>query len=362
MCDGIGGTESMVAGLVECLDTSVIVSDVATLSGYGPVAERLGGANIRVRSLGRDASPGVVYGRLARLVGLGRYDIVCAYGFKATVIARLAVRGVSRRTRFVCGVRGLHVTEVERLDEPKARVALALERLGASLVDIYDSNSPGALELLASAGVPRAKLRYIPNGLNLTSWEASELPDTDEPVILCVARFVARKRHLDLVQAAEQLVARGIGLRLVFVGDGPTLPAIQATVRDGPAAGLVEFRGPLGADAVRTELRRADICCLPSQWEGMANSVMESMAVGLPVVGTDVNGIADLVIHMETGLLVEPANPTALADALATLIGDIAMRRRFGAAGRKRVESEFTMDTVVAAKTSLYRELADQVS
>jgi glycosyltransferase involved in cell wall biosynthesis len=82
----------------------------------------------------------------------------------------------------------------------------------------------------------------------------------------------------------------------------------------------------------------------------------ETMVAGL------VECLDTSVIHMETGLLVEPANPTALAEALATLIGDIEMRRRFGAAGRKRVESEFTMNTVVTAKTSLYRELADQVS
>jgi glycosyltransferase involved in cell wall biosynthesis len=358
MCDGIGGTETMVAALVERLDPAVVASEVATLSGVGPVADRLTHVGVRVRSLGRDASLGVACGRLARLVGHRQYDIVCAYGFKATAVARLAVRGLSRHTRFVCGVRGLHVTEVEEPDEIKARAALALERAGSALVDVYDANSPGAVELLAAAGVSRTKLRYIPNGLDISLWSPSVLRDTPEPVIVCVARFVARKRHLDLVRAAEQLVARGVRFRLIFVGDGPLAPTVKAAAREGSAARHVEFRGPLGMTAIREELAVADICCLPSLWEGMANSVMEAMAAGLPVVGTDVNGIADLVVDGETGWLVPPSSPNVLADALAGLIGDAALRRRFAQAGRARVARHFTMDAMVAAKTSLYRELA----
>lgn len=358
MCDGIGGTETMVASLVERLDRTAVTTEVATLSGYGPVAERLAGASIRVRSLGRDTSFGLAGMRLARVIGRGRYDVVCAYGFKAAGVARLAVRGVGRRTKFICGVRGLHVTEVEFLDGLKARSVMALEQFASPLVDVYDANSSGALALLAAAGVPHEKLRYIPNGVDLAHWPSSVLNDKPEPVILCVARFVARKRHLDLVRAAEHLVARGTRFRLVFVGDGPLLESVRATALAGLAAGSIEFRGPLRARAVMEELAAADICCLPSLWEGMANSVMEAMAAGRPVVGTHVNGIADLVIHGETGLLVQPGDSTAMAEALAELVGDVALRRRFAEAARARIAQHFTIDAMVNAKTALYRELA----
>lgn len=358
MCDGIGGTETMLADLVERLDRTAVATEVATLSGYGPVAERMAGIGIRVRSLGHDASLGLAGARLARVIRRNRYDVVCGYGFKAAGIARVAVHCMSRQARFICGVRGLHVTEVEHVCDGKARAAMAVERLGTSLVDIYDANSTGALSLLANAGVPDEKLRYIPNGLDLSCWPAADLKDTPEPVILCVARFVARKRHIDLVRAAELLLAAGVRFRLVFVGDGPLLGDVQAAARQGPAAGSIDFRGPLRASAVKEELAAADICCLASRWEGMANSVMEAMAAGRPVVGTNVNGIADLVVHRETGLLVEPEDPATMAAAIAELVADVAVRRRFAEAARARVARHFTIEAMVDAKTSLYRELA----
>jgi len=334
-----------------------VQSSVVTLSGRGPVFERLGQLGVDVSSLGHGVSSPIAFARLARMIGSRRYDVVCAYGFKASTVARFSTSGLSPRTRFVCGVRGLHVTDVEQLDGPKARGVLALERLSSPLVDIYDSNSHGALALLERAGVPRRKLRFIPNGLALEDWPAAALSDVGEPVILCVARFVPRKRQIDLVRAAAHLSAGGESFRLVFVGDGPTLPHVKAAARASAASDQIQFRGPLGIEAVREALVTTDICCLCSLWEGMANSVMEAMACGIPVVGTSVNGITDLVVEGQTGVLVAPEHPGALADALRALLNDVALRRRLGRTGRDRVRDQFTIDAMVAQKAALYREL-----
>ncbi|MEA2125192.1 MAG: hypothetical protein QOI80_1974 [Solirubrobacteraceae bacterium] len=359
MCDGVGGTEAMVTTLVERMDPAEVASQVVTLSGHGPVAERLGRAGVPMRSLGRDGGLPTAARRLAGVVARGNYDVVNAYGFKATAAARLATRALDRRARFVCGVRGLHVTETERIDTPKARFTLTMERLGSSLVDIYDANSTGALDLLERAGVPRRKLRYIPNGLDLADWPQVELGDPAEPVVLCVARFVPRKRQIDLVRAAERLAERSVSFRLVFAGDGPTLEEVRAVAAAGAAADRIEFLGLLDHDRVRDQLAAADVVSLPATWEGMANGVMEAMACGLPLVGTDVNGIADLVVEGETGHLVAPETPSALAAALERLLVDAGLRRQMGRAGRERVERHFTVDAMVGAKTALYRELQE---
>lgn len=358
-CDGIGGTETMVASLVERLDPTVVSSEVATLSGRGrPVAERLQGVGVRVRELGRDAPLSLAFGRLGKVIGQERYDVVCAYGLKGTALTRLATRGLSRHTRFVCGVRGLLVTESERVDAPKAKAAAGIEILGSGLVDVYDANSKGALDLLANLGVPRHKLRYIPNGLEPAAWPTAPLADTEEPIVLCVSRFVARKRQLDLVRAAEELARRRVSFRVIFVGDGPKLHEVKAAAEAGSAANHIEFRGGLEPAAVRETMAEADVACLCSMWEGMANAVMEAMACGLPVVGTDVNGIADLVIPDVTGLLVPAKGPAELANALAALLTNVGARRRLGQAGRAYLEQSFTVDAMVAAKANLYGELA----
>jgi glycosyltransferase involved in cell wall biosynthesis len=355
MCDGVGGTEAMVSTLVEQLDPADVTSEVVTLSGHGPVAARLIASGVRVRSLGRGNGVPVATRRLVEVIRREGFDVVNAYGFKATTAARFPARAFG--ARFVCGVRGLHITEAERVDSPKARFALAVERLESGLVDVYDANSLGALDLLVGVGVPRRKLRYIPNGLDLADWPAATLEDVAEPIITCIARFVPRKRQIDLVRAAELLQARDLAFRLVFYGDGPTLDETRVTAAAGPAADRIEFRGPVAPAGVAAALRGADVACLPTMWEGMANTVMEAMACGLPVVGTDVNGVADLIVDGETGALVAPEQPAALAAALEPFLRDVGLRRRMGAAGRRRVAERFTVQAMVRDKAALYREL-----
>ncbi len=200
----------MVASLLERMDRNLVDSELATFSGPGPVATRVSAAGLTVRSLGKDASLPVATARLARVVRSGAFDVVNAYGFKASLIARAVKAVASPGSRFVCGVRGLHVSELEDVDSAKARAIMSLEVLGSPLVDVYDANSHGALELLADKGVPRRKLRYIANGLDLAAWPSRPRANSAPPVALCVARFVPRKRQVDLVEAAERLVdARG---------------------------------------------------------------------------------------------------------------------------------------------------------
>ncbi len=356
-CDGVGGTEFMVATLVERAEPAAVDMDVVTLDARGPIAERLARAGVRVRCLG-GSGLALAFARLARILARERYDVVNAYGFKSTAVARGLTKLLSPGTAFVSGVRGLHVSELEHLDGPKSRVVLRLERLGSPLVDVYDANSKGALELLAAQGVPRAKLHYIPNGIDADAWTREADRPAAVPTVLCIARFVARKRHGDLVRAAAELHRGGVAFRLVLAGDGPLLEPTRALVAELGLEGQVDLPGRAERDAVRRLLAEADVFCLPSLWEGMAGSVMEAMAASLPVVGTDVNGIADLVVDGVTGRLVAPESPAAIAAALAELLVSSELRERFGQAGRRRIIEEFSVEEMVRAKQDLYRLVA----
>jgi glycosyltransferase involved in cell wall biosynthesis len=97
---------------------------------------------------------------------------------------------------------------------------------------------------------------------------------------------------------------------------------------------------------------------LASIWEGLPGSVLEAMAAGLPVVGTNVNGIREIVVPGQTGLLVPPDDADALAEALDALLSDADLRARMGRRGRDRAASEFSIDALVDRKTALFREIA----
>src|SRR5215211_167036 len=353
-CDGLGGTEHMVASLVERMDRRQVAPTVVTLDRPGPVAHRLTDDGIPVRSLGGDGLPRAFI-RLAGILRREPFEVVNAYGFKSPFVTRFLVRALARRSVFVSGVRGLHVSELERLDGLKARLVLRLERRTSGLVDVYDANSKGAVELLAKTGIDRRRLRYIPNGVDVDRWRPDPAGRRGSiPVVLCVARFVPRKRHQDLLRAVAMLRDRGVRLQLKLIGDGPTLPDMRRLVAKLGLDELVCFTGARDPDQVRDAMHRADVFCLTSRWEGMAGSVMEAMACGLPVVGTQVNGIAELVEHARTGYLVPPERPELLAAAFQRLIMDPGEAATLGTAGRNRICREFSVERMVAAKEELY--------
>ncbi|WP_432511358.1 glycosyltransferase family 4 protein [Kineococcus sp. SYSU DK001] len=169
----------------------------------------------------------------------------------------------------------------------------------------------------------------------------------DEFRVLFVGRLVPEKGPSVLLSAAAALRGRTGGrLRVRFVGSGPLLDELQAqVVRDG-LQDVVEFTGPLGNESLPGQYAWADVFCLPSFAEGVPVVLMEALATSLPVVTTAIAGIPELVKGSgdpeENGRLVPPGRPEALAAALQELRElPGAERSRLGAAGRRRVLTEF---------------------
>jgi glycosyltransferase involved in cell wall biosynthesis len=141
----------------------------------------------------------------------------------------------------------------------------------------------------------------------------------------------------------------------ILVGDGELRGELEAQARRLGLAPHVRFAG--WRDNVAEVLALADVFVLPSESEGFGRVLVEAMAMGRPVVATNVGGIPDIVLDGETGLLVEPADPAALASAVGALLDEPARAARLGAAGRARAESTFSLGAHVDAVERVYDEI-----
>jgi glycosyltransferase involved in cell wall biosynthesis len=185
--------------------------------------------------------------------------------------------------------------------------------------------------------------------------------------VLTAARLVEKKGHVHLLEALRLLEERGVDVRAALAGGGPLAEVLAAHAAEAGIQDRLEFLGTVSHEDLLAGLSsgRWDAAVLPSvvtasgELEGIPVSLVEAMAAGLPVVGTETGGIPEL-LRDGAGILVPPGNPEALADALQELAGDVSLRARLGAAGRRRIEEEFAVDAVAGELDARFR--ASQVA
>jgi len=191
-----------------------------------------------------------------------------------------------------------------------------------------------ASEALASAArqLGARDVRIVPSGIEIPA----EVGAPDEPPhVLYVGRLSEEKGVLELAEAAA-------GLPLVVVGDGPLRDRVP---------GAVGFVPP---HEVGAYLERAAVVACPSRREGYGVAARQAMAYGRPVVATPAGGLVDAVVDGETGLVVPIGDPAALRAALERLLGDGDLRARLGAAGRRRAQERYGLDTAARATLAAY--------
>jgi glycosyltransferase involved in cell wall biosynthesis len=168
-----------------------------------------------------------------------------------------------------------------------------------------------------------------------------------------VARLVPEK-GVDVFIRAAALMWHGLpGVSFVIVGDGPEAAALE---RLAERLGIRERIGFLGARAeAQTIIRRLDIICVPSRTARIPLVVLEAMALGIPIVASDVGGIPELVTHRRHALLVPPGDPFALASAVRTLIGRPTLARRLADSAFQRSQTELSPAHLAQRMVDIYR-------
>ena len=193
------------------------------------------------------------------------------------------------------------------------------------------------------------RIHRIYNGLNIAEFRRADFASTP-PLIIAVGRLIAKKGFADLIRACLLLLERRRSFHCKIIGDGPLENELRGQIEQLGLQKCVDLPGARSQNEIREHLAAANVFVLPSVIDpdgGMDNLptvIMEAMATGLPVVSTAIGGIPEMVIHNETGFLVEPGNATELAGAIDRVIVDLAMAKRFGQAGYERAQRLFSID------------------
>ncbi len=211
-------------------------------------------------------------------------------------------------------------------------------------------------------GVPESKLRTLSIGVDLNYFLPDPLRSRElDPVVLFVGRLVEKKGCDHLIRAMSLVEARHPAARLLIVGDGPLLDPLRAQARD--SLRNCTFLGSQPPSVVRDLMYRSSVLAAPSvvaasgDTEGLPINLCEAQAVGLPVAGFQGPGVSEAVVENETALLVTPGDEPALAEAISSLLTDASLSKRLAAAGRRRAEEHFSLETQTARLEDLYNEV-----
>jgi glycosyltransferase involved in cell wall biosynthesis len=368
-----GGAPRVLLDLVRGLDRDRFSQTLAT----GPAVEGMDlvpearGLRIPVEEIAplcRPVSPGRDLSALVTLVGLikrGGFDIIHTHTSKAGFLGRLAARraGVLRvvyspHGDIFSGYFGAIETAAYTVAERMAA------RWCARIVTLSDA---GALEYLARGIGERHQFVTIPNGVDADALSQRadrggvrrELGIGDDDVVIAYVGRLVPVKGCDVLAAAAPKIVTGIGdgrsVRFLIAGDGPRKEALAVRVRRlgvGDRFCFLGFR-----DDVPRLLSACDLLVMPSINEGLGMSILEAMALSLPVVASRVGGIPEAVTDGVTGILVGPGRPDELAGACLELIGDARRAREMGRAGNRAVRERFSAGGYIEKTARLYLDL-----
>ena len=352
-----GGTERLVIELSRRLHAEFPMA-VCCLDERGSWGEALRRDGIPVHELGRQ--PGFHPFLAAKVRTLARRQgaqIVHCHHYSPFVYGALA-------SLLMPDVKVIFTEHGRLSDAPPSRKRRTANRLLGGLADAVTTVSHDLLSHMVREGFDAGAVRVVSNGITVP---APRSPHDrirtrhllglagDDFVIGSVGRLDPVKDFPNLVDALAALRRSGANARLVLVGDGPERADIEQHVRN---SGLTDCVQLLGYRADATDLLCAlDLYVNSSIFEGISLTILEAMAVGLPVVATHVGGTSEIVEQGVTGLLTPARDAVALAAAMATLHQSEVMRRAYGNAGRERVVRAFSIERMVAEYAGLYRRL-----
>lgn len=345
-----GGGEAQVLGLLTYLAAKGHQNDLLT-HPQGKLFAQSQKLNVRARALvARNDLDLRAILPLRRLIREEKYDIIHLHTKRAHALAAWLPHG-SFAPKYVV---------TRRMDYPVNK--------GWTTRQLYNRTADGVIaisnaiaELLTEGGVDPYKIRLIHSGVDSRRFEwiaAQPHSDSDVTIVGNVAIMDERKGHRYLLEAARLLKDRGYRIKYLLAGDGSLKATLEKLVIELGLSEEVSFVGFV-SDVPRF-LAGLDIFVMPSLFEGLGVAALEAMAAGRAVVATNVGGLAEAVADTVTGFLVPPRDSSALAEALAKLVGDKSLSHEMGKRGAERVREHFSVEEMARKNEAYYYALLEE--
>jgi glycosyltransferase involved in cell wall biosynthesis len=287
----------------------------------------------------------------AALVERERIDHVHAtFGTRTATLAHVVAR--------LAGVPFSFTTHAYDIFKPNPTLASKTRR-AAFVRTISEFNRHFVADAYPDADLSRMVVTYL--GVDVRTFEPIPPARGLEPRIVSVGRLAETKGHSTLIAACDRLQQAGVMFSCRIVGGGETSAALIADVGERRLDRRVHFMGPMSHDAVRHVLGDSDVFVLAcrqavdsADQDGIPVALMEGMAMGLCVISTCISGVPELIEDEVSGLLVPSDDERALAAAIERALCDVSLRRRLGAAARRRIEERFDLHVSARKLVALF--------
>jgi len=354
-----GGAERAFVRLVCGLNRDKWLPEVYCLGPEGELATPIREAGVPVTCFGF-TSRNVLRGlfRLRQELRRQKPEILQTFLFHANLLGRLAAVGTSVK-HVVCGV---------RVAEKRSPWYLRLDRWTSGFVSRYACVSHSVAKFSTDAGLNPKKMVVIPNGVEVSMFDETEAADlsqfgipSDAKVIITAGRLDPQKGILILLDAFEAIATSDPETHLIIAGEGPQKAEVESRIRTlslGDRVHLIGRRNDLPA-----LLKAAQVFVLSSLWEGMPNVVLEAAAAGIPIVATDVEGVAEVLggtspdggfTYGEKAL---PGDAASLRMAIENTLKTADSAKKRALTAREFVRIEFSWERMVARYDDLYSSL-----
>jgi len=333
---------------------------VTLLSGTDPAARAPDPADAALFAGQSEAAVARLIAKADRLadeaMSMGITHLHAHFASDAATVALLAAQRMGGTFSFTAHARDIWKLYVDpETDAAKRRAKLSA---AAFCVTVSEVNAAHLRQICPEAA---SRIHRLYNGIDLSLFRPAPVARRHPRLIVAVGRLVEKKGFADLIEACALLRDKGVPLRCRIIGDGPLQADLAARIASRDLGQVVELAGPMPQERLVRALGAATLVTLPcivtadGDRDGLPTVLLEAMARALPVVTTTVNGGPEIVAQGETGLIVPPQDPRALAQALGRLLSDPQTAQSFGRAGRARAEQLFDLHRNAGQLGAMFR-------
>ena len=360
----LSGVQKSMLDIISRLDPNKY--DITVLcQAEGELTQALKQKNIRFTTLSelkREINPYydfLAFLKLYKLLRHGKYDLVHTHSSKPGIIGRLAAKAAGIK----CIVHTVHGFAFHE-NSSKLQIFLVgiFEKLAGMVshkvvfVNKKDRDIASKMKLVANH-----KMVIIHNGIDLSQFNSGKGVKSGNGVkkngamVGMIARLWEQKAPQDYIASIPKVVDKIPDAKFLVIGNGPLEEELKEMSNRLGVSKNVLFLG--WRQDIKDLLKIIDVVVLPSLWEGLPVSILEAMALSKPVVATNIKGNNELVVHGETGYLVEPGNPEEISSYVLKLLNDQPLAKKMGRLGYSRVKEKFALNKIVEQTSSLYENL-----